>query len=384
MQESEAALGTAITSASHPHRKSRSVGEARDDAPSITTTVRRRSDEIRYWRESYDPGLLSPVSSNQVGAEEQILLDQPEMPHDQVPQDQPQPFNFGLIGEMAGMKITEAASLETRVQILENRMLEMEQATDPPKRNWKRDRSTSTNRPRTDNSENTLPKQPRCRGLQPQQEYGPRGSQKRSSSYGSRRPSTVSIYNLYHPSFDIFSSPELLNSDEQMPVNLSQTVSCPLSTSTTIRGIPSSSPSTCRDANLTAEHYTLLTNMILAEQAGRRHLEAMVLNLQQQLLDLLPSGATSNLKPDSDFLAADLMKESGREELLTFERDDSSDDEKRLPHDEVFQTPNEERGSLGGDDIFGDVNGGGIKTTTRTLSLSQMTRARVCVQPSPA
>lgn len=390
--EADAAVGIAVTSGSHPNRRSRSLGELRGGAPA-NITGRRRSDEIRYWRESYDPGLLSPMSSNKAEAEEPIQLDPPEMPKDEVPQEQPQPFNFGPLSEMAGMKITQAASLETRVQRLEDRMLQMERAVsqihrgtsrepvvfqDPPRRNSKRDRSLSTNRPRTDNSEINLPNQPRYRELQPPPDLCPHGSQKRSSSYGSSRPSTISTQNSYKPSFDNFSHPSLLTSDEQTPVNTSQTVGRPLSTSTTIRGLPSSSPTMSKDAHLTGEHYIVLMNMILAEQAARQHLEAVVQAMQQQLQDLRSSDACLYPTPDSDLLA-DPMKAGGGSEFSTFEQDDSSDDEGRYAQDE-FQTPNEERGNFS-DDIFGDGNSGDMKSAPRTLSLSQMTLGKG-VQPS--
>lgn len=392
--EADAAVGIAVTSGSHPNRRSRSLGELRGGAP-LSITARRRSDEIRYWRESYDPGLLSPMSSNKADAEEPIQLDPPEMPQNEVPHEQPQPFNFGPMGEMAGMKITQAASLETRVQRLEDRMLQMERAIsqmhrgmsrepvvfqDPPKKNPRRERSVSTNRPRTENSEINLPTQPRYRELQPPADLRPHGSQKRSSSYGSSRPSTISTQNSYHPSFDSFTHPTLLTSDEQTPVNPAQTIGRPLSTSTTIRAMPSSSPTMSKDAHLTGEHYTVLINMILAEQAARQNLEALVQNLQEQLQDLRSAGAGSFPTPDSDLLA-DPMKVGGGSEFSTFEQDDSSDDEGRYVHDD-FQTPSEERGAFS-DDIFGDVNNVGLdmKTTPRTLSLSQMTLGKG-VQPS--
>jgi len=388
-QEANAAVGIAITSGSHPNRRSRSLGELRRAGGPPNIADRRRSDEIRYWRESYDPGLLSPMSSNKADAEEPIQLDPPEMPQDAVPHEQPQPFNFGPMGEMAGMKITQAASLETRVQRLEDRMLQMERAVsqvyrrtsrepvvfqDPPKKNPRRKRSLSTNRPRTDNSETTLPTQPRYRELQ-QANSGPNG-QKRSSSYGSSRPSTISTQNSYQPSFDTFTYTALLNSDEQTPINnISQTHGRPLSTSTTIRGIPSSSPTISKDAHLTGEHYTILTNMILAEQASRQHLEALVQSLQQQLQNLRPR-AGSFPDPDSN-LRANPTNGGGRNDFSSFEQDDSSDDEGRYARDD-FQTPNEERGNFS-DDIFGEVNGGDVKSPPRTLSLSRMTLG---VQPS--
>lgn len=106
--------------------------------------------------------------------------------------------------------------------------------------------------------------------------------------------------------------------------------------------------------------------MVLAEQAARQNLEALVQNLQQQIQDLRSSGAGSFPTPDSDLLA-DPIRAGGGSEFSTFEQD-SSDDEGRYVHDD-FKTPSEEHGAFS-DDIFGDVD---IKETSRTLSLSQMT-----------
>ncbi|KAG0651086.1 hypothetical protein D0Z07_2364 [Hyphodiscus hymeniophilus] len=347
--DANAAVGIAVTSGSHPNRRSRSLGELRDFG-TANITIRRRSDEIKYWRESYDPGLLSPMSSNKADAEEPIQLDLPQMPQE-VPQEQPQPFNFGPMGEMAGMKITQAASLETRVQRVEDRMVQMEKAIyqlyhrtareavifqEPPKKNLRRERSASTKRPRTDESEIILPTQPRYRELHP-----PAGNPLEARS----------------------------------GLHLMVAVR-PLSTSTTIRGVPSSSPTMSKDAHLTGEHYTVLTNMILAEQAARQDLEATVQSLQQQLQVLGSGGAASCQTPGSNMLARPLKAGDGNQ-FSSFEQDDSSDDEGRYVQD-VFQTPMEERGMFS-DEIFGGVNGTDAKSPRRTLSLSRMTRG---VQPS--
>ena len=142
----------------------------------------------------------------------------------------------------------------------------------------------------------------------------------------------------------------------------------PLSTSTTIRGILSSSPIMPKDGNLTFEHYRTLTNMILAEQAARQNLEAAVLNLQQRLQNLLSASY-----PTADLDHVGTRGTAAGGEFSSFEQDDSSDDEGRYTREE-FQTPNEESGPFG-DEIFGDVSASGAvsKHAPRTLSLSQMT-----------
>lgn len=375
--EAAAGIGMAVTSGSHPKRRSRSLGEMRE-AAAARTVARRRSDEIRYWRESYDPGILSPMSSNKAEAEEPIVIDEPEENRDEEPQEQPQPFNFGPLGEMAGMKITQAASLDTRVRRLEERMLKMERvlyrgqnrtSADP----LNQDRSSSVPRPTTDSSEMSLPKHQRHREAQPHrqtQESRPQGSQIRSSSYGSSRPSTVSTHISYHPSFDTFSPPPTIPSSEP-PLGSSQNTARPLSTSTTIRGVPSSSPTLPKNGHFTAEHYTALTNMILAEQAARQQLEAVVHSLQQQLYALRSSASAPYPTPGSDHPAKHLHRGSAAGgEFSSFEQDDSDDEGRYMQED--FQTPNETRGNFG-DEIFGEVQYGDAKTAPRTLSLSQIT-----------
>jgi hypothetical protein len=97
---------------------------------------RRRSDEIRYWRESYNPGFMSPLSSGHDGDNHDlddtggVSLSVPDSPLvDRPPKTPPQPFNFGSLAsmnEMAGMKITQAAGMETRIGTMEARMYQLE------------------------------------------------------------------------------------------------------------------------------------------------------------------------------------------------------------------------------------------------------------------
>jgi hypothetical protein len=376
----------AITSGSHPNRRSRSLGELRETAPTQTIINRRRSDEIKYWRESYDPGFLSPMSSNKAEMEEPILVDEGDNSLDLPPEEQPQPFNFGPLGEMASMKITQAASLEARVLRLEARVVEVEKAVarmqhhgyagalvlqDPPKRSTNKHRGSSVTHPRTDNSEMSLPKQPRYR--EPQQRQNapgsePHGSQKRSSSYGSSRPSIISTNISHHPSLENVSPP----STSVEHLLLSQNTGRPLSTSTTIRGFPSGFPTISKDGTLTVEHYTALINMILAEQTARQQLETVVQNLQQQVQSFKSLSSAAYPTPNSDH-TTDPLNADGGGEFSSFEQDDSSDDEGRYVNED-FQMPSEERGHFG-DDIFGEVknNGGDMKGAPRSLSLSQIT-----------
>lgn len=129
-------IGRAITSDSGGglRRRSRSLSGLQDFA-GARPSGRRRSDEIRYWRESYDPGFMSPMSSNlQEDIDDTGIVDisVPESPAVEKPPTTPlQPFNFGLLSkEMVGMKITHAASMDTRLGNLESRTLTLERVVD--------------------------------------------------------------------------------------------------------------------------------------------------------------------------------------------------------------------------------------------------------------
>lgn len=125
-------IGRAITSDSGSgfRRRSRSLSGLQDFA-NARQIGRRRSDEIRFWRESYDPmGLMSPLSSNapeDVDDTGVVDVSAPDSPAVERPKTPPQPFNFGLLSkEMVGMKITSAANMDTRLVGLESRTHKLE------------------------------------------------------------------------------------------------------------------------------------------------------------------------------------------------------------------------------------------------------------------
>ncbi|KAK3953090.1 hypothetical protein QBC32DRAFT_211037 [Pseudoneurospora amorphoporcata] len=135
-------IGRAITSDSGSHgmrRRSRSLS----GLPDILGTgicrapERRRSDEIRYWRESYNTGFHSPLSSDanvnaDIDNDGVADISLPASPAVERPPDTPpQPFNFGSISkQMVGMKITQAVSIDTRIGTLETRTGKLERVVD--------------------------------------------------------------------------------------------------------------------------------------------------------------------------------------------------------------------------------------------------------------
>ncbi|KAB8299292.1 hypothetical protein EYC80_001369 [Monilinia laxa] len=369
-------IGMAITSGSHPNRRSRSLGQLREAARLAGDTTRCRSDEIRHWRASYDPGPLSPLSPNKAEADEPMSVDDPESPRPIESRDQLQPFNFGHLSGLTGMKITQAADLATRVDHIESRLVEMEKTVyqihrqlngnednatlQDPSKGGQRDRSSSARRPPTDNSESTLPILPRHR------HWHEFGAQNRLSNNNIHRPTSPS-YNSYHPDCDETApTPYATTTDERVHLSSSHTTGRSLSTSTTIRGLSSSSPTVQKDAHLTIEHYTNLTNMFLAEQSARQHLENIVLTLQQRIASYPSIVSTSYPTPDSVAGGRPILDTTSltksTSELFGIDSDDGY-----VATPDVFRTPKEELGgSTFGDEVFG--TGKGIRDGSTRLS----------------
>jgi len=161
--EDPSEIGRAITSDSGAgaRRRSRSLSGLNDIfaaggaslGETRTIEVRRRSDEIKYWRESYNQGFRSPLSSNAPEKDEteiqgdrdqddtksgvadestpQSPIDNEQQAQQQPPKTPPEPFNFeSITRDMVGMRITQAASMDTRIGGLEARMARVERLVD--------------------------------------------------------------------------------------------------------------------------------------------------------------------------------------------------------------------------------------------------------------
>ena len=252
-------IGKAITSDSNGlKRRSRSLSGLSSHMEEFNSS-RRRSDEIRFWRESYAPPLRSPMSSHITEGDESqdVVADDPPLTNKTRPRTPPQPFVFGdmaMMSEMAGMKITQAASMDTRIGDLESRMHRVEQAY---------------NRSR-DIAENPLPsKDPIHQDRVDIEAAGP-------IPLG---PSLVTD-DVEAPAADQSRPVELhLASRALAPESLTES-GRPVSTAT-IRNI-SSAPYNAPEA-LTTDHYKTLVALIETERSSRQALEAQVKRLSQQI-----------------------------------------------------------------------------------------------------
>ncbi|EGY22780.1 hypothetical protein HYQ45_010063 [Verticillium longisporum] len=266
MDEDPEEIGRAITSDVVGKRRSRSlsgIAGPQDDR----ADVRRRSDEIRYWRESYDPAFMSPTSSNAPDHDNDETGTPGAATQDAPPKTPLEPFNFGNmphLNVMAGMKITAAASLETRIDTLEAKMrraekiitqlcnaapgtrIQPDQFHRPPSSLPTPNRSTMTAVP---------------------------GMQSSSSRHGSMcsRDSRASFLE------------GVRDNDSATQLTAPSVANRPTSDST-IRGAVSL-PTISQGVSgpLTTEHYSTLLRLLEAERASRHSLEAQVRMLAQRL-----------------------------------------------------------------------------------------------------
>ncbi|KAK3394685.1 hypothetical protein B0H63DRAFT_517789 [Podospora didyma] len=432
-------IGRAITSdAGHGlRRRSRSLSGLKDF---IQPGGRRRSDEIRYWRESYDPGFMSPLSSNapedldgpmDVSAPESPAVDRP-------PKTPPQPFNFGPItNDMVGMKITQAASIDTRIGDLEGRTHKLERVVDqlchsvpgfrgPLGATSQGDlASRKGTQPSYAYSTSSPPPIPAIyRTISTDLKEGPPGSSSQRSletdshSQISFGEAPTFIGSLHPPSSSAAQS-------QSLTVTAPPTISLqdrPTSTST-VRGA-ASLPTMGRETGSGADdQYAMLAAQLETERAARQVLEAQVMKLSERLNTLsttmfamvrgpAESRSHERLAPPSIGGSSPLLQppktlvvpqQEALKALSVFETDDEEEEEeereaegKESPvkivaesedgfTEDDFQTPREDQPTFGygafgeelrpddDDDTAADSDDPKRKKAARTLSLSQLT-----------
>ncbi|KAM0341756.1 hypothetical protein ACHAPU_009889 [Fusarium lateritium] len=377
-------IGRAITSdIPGTRRRSRSLSGLPEEGLSHN---RRRSDEIKYWRESYDPTFVPPVSSNVVEDENIHTAEVEQTQHDQeecLPLTQPEPFNFGSFADMkqvGSMKITHVANLEIRINNLESRVYRLEQVLDrmcdsgsdlrphlgPPDR-------PAPQIPTEDHSEVNIPN---YKADRIKRHFGKDSSR---SSYYQKTAQRGSMFLDPH-SFDV-----LGDGSRDRPTSTA-----------TIRGA-AGLPSLLKNPpeTFTMDHYTTLLALVRTERSAREVLETQVKTLGHQMSILSNSIATNG-----GFDPPPTAKSFG--DRSAFDHDDDDDNLASLavitrsqsrqvdPEDsgigtghgdesdysDTFETPREEGHSFGafGEDL--DREDQAQIKAARTLSLSQLTMGR--------
>ncbi|KAI1412650.1 hypothetical protein F5Y13DRAFT_45280 [Hypoxylon sp. FL1857] len=353
-------IGRAITSDSYTHRRrSRSLSQL-EDVVVNQVQVRKRSDEIRYWRESYNPTILSPnsstVNNDDTGVAE-VDVATPADSHEQIPpKTPPQPFNFG---PMVGMKITQAASLEDRIAALEVR-------------NQKLEKLVSQLFQVVPGVNNYVPDTP----VQAQ----PRGSIAQSTDYTPTRSADVGTSEYRTPSRDIEHSSRLSlsrHSNDSFGDGNTFIGSMPASTrpqrptsNTTVRGATSLPALLGENVGpFTADHYTTLKALLDTERDARQALEARVTRLSHRLN--LVAQTSHKLETGSTSYSTVSAFDHDDDEPLTAGADTES---------EAYKTPREEEAGHGfgafGEELRDEEEDGSRKKAARTLSLSQLTLKR--------
>ncbi|KAI1737931.1 hypothetical protein F4680DRAFT_202944 [Xylaria scruposa] len=335
-------------------RRSRSLSQL-PDVSEGHGLVRKRSEEIRYWRASQNPGPLSPdlsVSNGEVPLATEPTVPTTETHGESQPLDAPEPFNFRSISTM---RITQAASLEDRVATLEVQ-------------NQKLERLVSK-------LFQVVP------GID---KYSTNGH---PAPVTSMAPPTTHATTVIHqgasvdidplsPSYSVSEQSNMSFEDEKTFIGSirppTREAPRPIS-NVTIRGA-ASLPTLSKDSPhaFTSDHYNTLRSLLDDERAARHALEIRVTQLAQMIhtmsrpMHKLHVNTSPGVEvPVSTFEHDDDDDDDEDEEPPSASIDDSSD---------AFKTPGEERPIHDYDD-FGDdeVDDGSRKRAARTLSLGQLT-----------
>ena len=274
-------IGFAVTNGSNPKRRSRSVGAF----PSVDHRmspiqwhhIRRRSDEIRYWRESTHlssigglKGIGSPEATSPIITKGDLEEPLDEARNEPVDEDElgehNEQFNFGLPADTSDIQNQERMGLEERLITLEIKLMDFEYALSKLQAGSSSSQRNSNvaegKRLRLVDSNSSLGAQQTPNDLSPTVQQGP-------------IPHSIS----HKPSVE----------------NLMNPKPRPTSVATTIKQGPPSGIYTSQDkpptdrairtslTNLTIEHYTTLISLIRYEQSARQRLEDQVVQLQAQV-----------------------------------------------------------------------------------------------------
>ena len=310
-------IGFAVTNGSNPKRRSRSVGAF----PSVDHRmspiqwhhIRRRSDEIRYWRESThlssfgglksvgSPEDLSPVLAKG-DIEDPVGETADETGGENDLGEHNQQFNFGLPADTLPLQNQESMGLEERLITLEIKLMDFEYALSKLQ-------AGSTSSQRNSQFETTKHQQ-----LANSYRYSDvQQTSVEASPAIQQGPISRSI--SHKPSVE-----DLMNPKPR-----------PTSVATTIKqgahsGIHTSSEKPPADrgmrsslTNLTIEHYTTLITLIRHEQSARQRLEEQVTQLQAQVDRQAPFQGSHSNHPSSSQHSHTFSQSSRRHGMIDTE-----------------------------------------------------------------
>ena len=267
-------IGFAVTNGSNPKRRSRSAGAFRDSehrmSPIQWRRWRRRSDEIRYWRQSEDLtslGLKSLDSPDmaQKGDGDTVDDNEGEM------EEQNKDFNFGIPGEP--MQNQERIGLEERIVTLEIKLMDFEYALSKIQAG-----STTPSRRHSHPGETS------------------KRQESRDSYFSSETPQSVEATPAL-PQGTPPVSPSKFGHDttpKPRPISVATTLKPSSSGPSTSHRKDNSIDRSVRSSltGLTIDHYTTLVTLIRHEQSARVRLEQQVSQLQRRLDQFPPPQPT--------------------------------------------------------------------------------------------
>ena len=291
-------IGFAVTSGSNPKRRSRSAGTLYDTAkehrmsPIQWRQWKRRSDEIRYWRESTDGS--SPVLGNPNFVESELLQISPALSQgnevakeNRETTDEPDDetenhrnFNFGL--PAGAMDQQEQIGIEERMVTFEIKLMDFEYAISKLQAGLA---------------------SPAFQGLH---SFQPKDDLRLSQDSDHRHLPVFSPYQPNRPGDDSYpasnrSTPAL--QPYQRPVQSINSPTTPTlpqhpndrpaSVATTLKAGARDRTSRASATGLTIEHYTSLVALIQREHSARLRLEDQVSLLQRQV-DLLTTAQSAH------------------------------------------------------------------------------------------
>lgn len=318
-------IGFAVTSGSNPKRRSRSAGTFHDMTKEHRMSpiqwrrqARRRSDEIRYWRESAEGS--SPVLGHTTFTESEFLHISPTVSHgESVTKDGPamdEPgaesegnngnFNFGL--SPGTMEHREQVGIEERMVTLEIKLMDFEYAISKLQASLAslvspaHHQFHSTDEPRlsgdSERAQN-YPQSPLYRFQRPSEDYyAP------SSAHGT--PTTQTHQRPFQ-----FYTPTPSEHQEHPSDNR------PTSVATTLKANARDRASRASGTGLTFEHYTSLIALFRRERSERLQLEDKVSLLQQQVHLLMDPQRPSSPRHDPRTYDSGSVRHRSPEEAMS-------------------------------------------------------------------
>ncbi|KAI9697826.1 MAG: hypothetical protein M1836_004502 [Candelina mexicana] len=386
----EGGIGYAVTSGSNPSRRSRSAGAMRGlrrSAEGPFGFSRRRSAEIKYWRESggyLTKTLPEPYSEHlaerDIEAVEEIL---PKTVQQRVEKQlgqgpRPRHQNFSYVSprpDADDIQDVGTTKLEGRVTRLEDKMTDTEHAISKLRGRASRATVIIERPPSQASRERSLPSR-YSRSAERSSYYSDdhRLSRKRSSTaFDNSSGSGTSRSPTPPPNFVKSTAFEAARTAEVRPISGS-----------TIRAARSHDPiptiphpPTLSMSGLTSEHYTTLLSLILREQSARKRLEGQVTLLHREVEVLRskfynpayptpsPDQTQPILSPQQTYMGG----QGGRRHFAGFDgwgaREQESTDSEFVDEDEVYETPTEGRDQELSGTEEDDGRGIGVATITR-------------------